>query len=579
MTTIIVVGDIDVSRLDEAGFTIRHASVEELPTAVEQSEPRLALVDVRLVPFAPDSPAWAALDGVVTVLVAEEPDGGTLSTADRSGVDAVLCGAPDVVSAGRISARFTPRPAPAPPDDDGAHLPSVVVAESPSMTRVFRIALLAAATDSSVVIRGETGVGKEVIARALHRFSPRRFAPFVAVNCAALSESLLQSELFGHEKGSFTGAAARHRGRFELADGGTLFLDEVGDVPPSVQVSLLRVLQEKEIERVGGTEPVEIDVRIIAATHRDLEEEVKRGRFRADLYYRLNVLSLHVPPLRERFADVISLWTHFIESGAEGAGRPVPQTSSAAERALLRHDWPGNVREIQNAAEHALTVSTNDRIMPADLPATISESQTDPQLRSLVGLTLQEVEREAILQTYEALGTVKATASALNISERKIHYRLKEYRDARTFASQTTRTTDIECSTLRVLLAEDDDDLRWTLADYLRGEGFEVLAVPDGRAILEQLGASMLLEQRTTLADIIVTDIRMPGLDGMQILESVRARGWTTPVVLMTAYADEGLEKRALELGADAFLSKPVDVEEFQTTLRNLVHVEREAVV
>ncbi len=569
---LIVVGDLDVGLLTSAGASIDRVTIAELEGAVQRTAARLVLIGQSDEDALNAMLQAASALPLVTVLAIGEPTGETLSLADRSGVDAVVCGRPDPVSVARIAASFSARPEQT-KGGGVSRLPPTVVSDSPAMVEVLRLALLAAPTESSVVIQGETGVGKEVVARTLHRFSPRRGAPFVAVNCAALSETLLHSELFGHEKGSFTGAAARHRGRFELADGGTLFLDEVGDLPASVQVSLLRVLQEKEFERVGGTEAVKVDVRVVAATHRDLEEEVRRGRFRADLYYRLNVLSLRVPPLRERFADVIALWVHFLKSGASEAGRAVPATSTAAERLLLRHDWPGNVREIHNAAQHALTMSTGDRIMPADLPSPIYESQPLEAIGRLTGLTLQEVERAAILQTYEALGTVKAAANALCISERKIHYRLKEYRHDHpidTFESETAGGTP---SSIRVLLAEDDDDLRWALTDFLREEGFEVVAVPDGRAVLERLGAAVLLERRNTPADIIVTDLRMPGLDGMQILESVRARGWSMPVVLMTAFADERLRKRALALGADAFLSKPVDVDTFQNTLRSLVEI------
>jgi DNA-binding NtrC family response regulator len=532
--------------------------------------PRLVLVDARL-----DEPErWIAAareqGATVVALVLTNPTGAMVSVADRSGADAVLVQPLDTVAMGRLISVFAASgvaPVPAP----SARLPETVVGESPAMTEVFRLAALAAPTDSSVVIHGETGTGKEVVARMLHRFSPRRDKPFVAVNCAALSETLLESELFGHERGSFTGAANRRKGRFELADGGTLFLDEVGDLPPSVQVSLLRVLQEHSFERVGGTESVGVDVRVIAATHRDLSEEVRRGRFRPDLFYRLQVLTLHVPPLRERRSDVLALWAHFLEAGAEEAGRPVPETSAPVERLLLRHDWPGNVREVSNAVQHVLTMSSAVRILPADLPPPLHADHPETEVGQLAGLTLHEVERLAILQTYEALRTVKATARALAISERKIHYRLKEYREELATYEVTQDGAETERSGgVRVLLAEDDDELRWALSDFLRSEGYDVIAVRDGRAVLERLGATMLLEGRDFPADIIVSDLRMPGLTGMQILENVRAQGWRTPVILMSAFGDEEVRKRATELGAKAFLPKPVDVALFQTLLRDI---------
>jgi DNA-binding NtrC family response regulator len=406
------------------------------------------------------------------------------------------------------------------------------------------------------------------VARALHRFSARRDGPFVAVNCAALPETLLESELFGHEKGAYTGAATQHKGRFELAHQGTLFLDEIGDLPLALQVKLLRVLQERSFERLGGTESISVDVRVIAATHKDLTEELEHDRFRADLFYRLSVLSIHVPPLRTRKSDVLGLWEHFVAEGTSREHRAPLKTSAAAQCVLLRHQWPGNIRELQNVAEHALTVALGDTIGTADLPEYLAEhsSRPDPR-RSLAGLTMKEVERLSILDTYEALGTVKASAEALGISERKIHYRLKEYRKGvrgtgrrRRKTRPSTQTPIAPRPTVRILLAEDDDEVRWALAEFLRTEGYEVVAVPDGKALLEHLGSAMLLEQRDAPPDIIITDVRMPGLTGMQLLESVRNRGWTTPVVLISAFGDDETRRKADGLGATAFLDKPIDV-------------------
>jgi DNA-binding NtrC family response regulator len=450
-------------------------------------------------------------------------------------------------------------------------LPPLVVGASTEMREVWRLAMQASQSTSSVVITGETGVGKEVVARALHRFSDRRGGPFVAVNCAALPETLLESELFGHEKGAFTGASARRKGRFELADGGTLFLDEIGDLPLSVQVSLLRVLQERLFERLGGTESISVDVRVIAATHRDLDDDVKTGRFRADLFYRLNVLSIRVPPLRERRPDVPGLWEYFVAEGAKREGRAVPGTSPLAVRLLLRHDWPGNVRELHNVAQHALAVTTDATIVPSSLPPQILDAPAvaGPKL-GLAGMTFKEIERAAILESYETFGTVKATAEALGISERKIHYRLKSYREEPSPEQAGASQTGV-----RVLLAEDDDELRWALTEFLQAEGYEVVSVRDGRSLLEQLGATLLLEDPSASADVIVSDIRMPGLTGMQVLERVRAHGWKTPVVLISAFGDEETRRAAQELGASAFVAKPIDAATFHMVIVGVVTPEQ----
>ncbi len=437
------------------------------------------------------------------------------------------------------------------------------------MREVWRLATIAARSDSSVVVRGETGVGKEMVARALHRLSPRKDGPFVAVNCAALSETLLESEMFGHEKGAFTGAAVQHKGRFELAHGGTLFLDEIGDLPLGLQVKLLRVLQERNFERVGGSHSIAVDVRVIAATHHDLPEAVARGRFRADLFYRLNVLSIQVPPLRERKADILALWQHLLAEAAAREGRAMPATSSSVERILLRHPWPGNVRELHNAALHAITVTSGERILPADLPDYLgARTSVSPPL-GLVGLRLEEIERLAILETYETVGTIQRTAEMLGISPRKIHYRLKEYKCDGWRPPQRARHEPVS-EKMRVLLAEDDDELRHALADVLRREGYEVVAVAHGRALLEQLGASLLLERRDAPADIIISDVRMPGLSGMQLLESVRGRGWRTPVVLISGVADDDTHRRAKALGAE-LLDKPIDVARLLSTIDGAV--------
>jgi DNA-binding NtrC family response regulator len=516
-----------------------------------------------------------AQHGCPCALLLPTSSGEAVTDALRCGADTVMEWPLDLVSLRRVLAQ---QDASWGSPEQTADLPSFVVGDSAQMREVWRRVFLLARNDGSILIQGETGTGKEVIAQALHRFSGRRFAPFVAVNCAALPETLLESELFGHEKGSFTGAASRHRGRFELADKGTLFLDEIGDLPLSLQVKLLRVLQQRTLERVGGSEGISIDVRVIAATHGDLEQQVQRGRFRADLFYRLSVLPISIPPLRQRKGDILSFWDSFLEEGAARDDRPVPRTRMAVQRILLRHDWRGNVRELQNVAQHALAIATNDQISPADLPVYLSKhANLPPAVPDLVGLTMKETERAAILQTYRALGTVDAAAEMLRISARKIHYRLKEYKQQQQLASTAalaTESADVEHPDasrpiIRVLLAEDDDELRWALEECLKREGYEVIAVPDGNSVLNHLGAALLLEQREDPPDVIITDLRLPGFTGMHLLEAIRSKGWTVPVVVISAFGDEGTRAHARQLGATAFLDKPIETDELKTVIQN----------
>ncbi len=307
-----------------------------------------------------------------------------------------------------------------------------IIGESPELQAVFDVVKRAAPTRATVLVLGESGTGKELIAQAIHEESTRRDKHFVKVNCAALSESLLESELFGHEKGSFTGASARREGRFELADGGTLFLDEIGDITPALQVKLLRALQQQEFERVGGTTTLKVDVRVVAATNKDLEAEVRAGHFREDLFYRLNVVSVTLPALRRRKADIPSLAAFFIEKYSVAHGKKISGLAPGTLNALLAHDWPGNVRELGNVIERAVVLARGEYLTSDDLPSTMRGPR--PQVRAdglIPGATLYEIEREAILRTLELVdGSTSRAAEMLRISVRKIQYRLKEYAEA-----------------------------------------------------------------------------------------------------------------------------------------------------
>jgi DNA-binding NtrC family response regulator len=307
-----------------------------------------------------------------------------------------------------------------------------ILGESPDMLRAFKAIRQVAPSNASVLLLGESGTGKELFAQALHQSGPRRSRPFIKVACASLPETLLESELFGHEKGSFTGAIATRAGRFEAADGGTLFLDEIGDISPTVQVKLLRFLEEREFERVGGNKTFKVDVRIVSATHRDLSRKVADGSFREDLYYRLNVVEIRIPPLRERTIDVPVLAQHFLKKFSILNGKEVRSLSDEAMALLLRQPWPGNVRQLENAIERAVVLAEDPVLTPSQFPTLGGRLETAESGHasgvSIPGSSLASIEREAILRTIESVdGSTSRAAKILAISPRKIQYKLKEY--------------------------------------------------------------------------------------------------------------------------------------------------------
>jgi DNA-binding NtrC family response regulator len=305
-----------------------------------------------------------------------------------------------------------------------------IVGNAAPMQAVFKIVSQIASSRASVLITGESGTGKELIAAALHERSPRAKGPFVKLHCAALAESLLESELFGHERGSFTGAQARRDGRFQQAHGGTLFLDEIGEVAPSVQVKLLRFLQEREFERVGGNETISVDVRVIAATNRDLKKRVAEGAFREDLFYRLNVINLEMPALRERASDVPLLAAHFLRKFAVENGKEIGGFATDALEVLAGYGWPGNVRELENVVERAVVMTQTSQISLVDLPQHLVPAKSRGGVQ-IPGATLVEIERYAITKTLEATGgSTSRAAEILQMSVRKIQYKLHEYESA-----------------------------------------------------------------------------------------------------------------------------------------------------
>ncbi len=299
-----------------------------------------------------------------------------------------------------------------------------ILGKNARMQEVFELISDIADTDSTVLIQGESGTGKELIARAIHFNSHRKNKPFIIANCSAYSQNLLESELFGHEKGSFTGAIRRKVGRFELADGGTIFLDEIGEVSPPTQILLLRVLQDHRFERVGGEETLEVDTRVIAATNKNLTEEMKKGTFREDLYYRLNVIPIFVPPLRERKDDIPLLASYFLQKFSRERGKEVTGFSPEVIEILLAHSWPGNVRELENVIDHAIIISKQDKVLPRDLPQFLSQRPLPAQEFT----TLEDYERDLILRTLQETNWNKYKASKkLNINRSTLYGKIKRY--------------------------------------------------------------------------------------------------------------------------------------------------------
>jgi len=307
-----------------------------------------------------------------------------------------------------------------------------IASTSHAMEEVMTLVGRVAASNATVLLRGESGTGKELIAKAIHYHSPRASRPLIKVNCAALPETLLESELFGHEKGAFTGAASRRIGRFEGADTGTLFLDEIGDIPPSVQVKLLRVLQEKEFERLGGNETIKVDVRLVAATNRDLEKAMKNGSFREDLYYRLNVVTVVLPPLRDRKEDIPALMEHFIKKYGKENSKNITGVTAETRDLLMRYSYPGNVRELENIIERAVVLAKGEIVTSADIPLHLKTTESEEKIcvakrDGSLTETLDTVERGIIMDALKSSGGVQTRAAdRLGISERVLRYKLKK---------------------------------------------------------------------------------------------------------------------------------------------------------
>ncbi len=309
---------------------------------------------------------------------------------------------------------------------------STIIGEHPKVKEVFRIISKIAPTSTTVLIYGESGTGKELVARAIHDRSPRKDNPFFAINCAAIPDTLMESELFGHEKGSFTGAGSREIGLFEAADSGTVFLDEIGEMSVSMQAKLLRAIQEKELRRVGGKVNIPIDVRLISATNRDLETEIKRGNFREDLYYRLNVIRINLPPLRERGSDIATLANFFVKKYSSAADIPLKGISKPALKILMNYSWPGNVRQLESIIERGVLMSESDLIQPEDLSAEIHEDAVQggklPFEFPAGGISMEDLERDLIIKAMDRAGwIISKAAPLLGMSYKTLQYRLEKF--------------------------------------------------------------------------------------------------------------------------------------------------------
>jgi DNA-binding NtrC family response regulator len=304
-----------------------------------------------------------------------------------------------------------------------------IIGKSQAMQKILQMIDQVAATRASVLITGESGVGKELVADALHELSNRRDKPYIKVHCAALTESLLESELFGHEKGAFTGAMSRKRGRFELAHTGTIFLDEIGEINQQVQIKILRVLQDRKFERVGGEETQEVDVRIISATNRDLKKEIEEGRFREDLFYRLNVVNIHVPPLRERKEDIALLASAFLREFSEENQKNIEGIDPKARLALFNYSWPGNIRELRNCIESAVVMAKGTILTTDDLPPSVVSGSENDYVKLNIGSSMEDAEREMIKATLRhENGNKSKTAEILGIGRKTLHRKIQEYK-------------------------------------------------------------------------------------------------------------------------------------------------------
>jgi two-component system response regulator HydG len=419
--------------LESDGHTVETASDgAKGVAALEAGFHDLVVMDIRM----PELDGVAALERMKSI----SPDTGVIMMTAYASVEtavrAMKLGAFDYVTkpidideVRSVIARFVDDSAPEPDEDAVDYEPSAeIIGASAAIRDVVEMARRVADSDATVLVLGESGTGKELVAHEVHRASPRARKPFVAVNCSAIPEGLLESELFGHEKGAFTGAGRQKRGRLELAASGTIFLDEIGDMSPQLQAKLLRFLQDHTFNRVGGSVEITVDVRVVAATNRDLEAAVADGSFREDLFFRLNVVTIEIPPLRERKEDIPLLVEHFLRLRAERGSKP-KKMSPRAMQAVMDHDWPGNVRELENAIHRAVVLSRGETVFPEHLPAKLRPVDAVDGESESAGRTIREMERDIIIKTLAQTGGNRThAAKILGISRRTLQNKIKEYR-------------------------------------------------------------------------------------------------------------------------------------------------------
>lgn len=551
-----------VADLESETCRVRHVrTLEEARTAIDDESVTVAIVDVEALDERTSSLTSLRERGAAaTILLVDDYTPATFERTVDLEADTYVRRGAGADSMLRLAEQETRGES-----DDGADEPlersGRIVGQSESIRRLCRLVARSAPSTAPTLITGESGVGKELVARGLHRLSPRRRRPFVAVNCGAIPKNLIESELFGHEEGAFTGASSSRQGRFEQADTGTLLLDEIGELPREMQVKLLRVVEEQSFERVGGSERISVDVRILSATNAPLSAEVESGTFRRDLYYRLNVLEIAVPPLRDRRSDVEPLWRYFVRRAAAREARRPPDTTVDVRRQLYRYDWPGNVRELSNVARHAVTMNPERQIRLAHLPKRFRD-RFDQQIREsshplrIPGMTLAELEQAAILRTSAWTDDVAETAEMLDISERKVYYKLKEYREENNPGADSEPR---DAQRHHLLIAEDDPELQSVLRVLLSDE-YRVTVVGTGRALVEEMTCQ--------LPDLVLTDLRMPGFDGIQVLREKHRAEWDVPIVLGTAYGSDEIKAQAEVLGASAVVDKPFEPERLRRELR-----------
>lgn len=502
-----------------------------------------------------------SLDGVPVVLIANETSQDVIDLAVKLNGARIVerNSAPEVLS--RIIEDLIAGGA-----TDLIHRSSVeLIGESPAVRNVRRSLANLAATPTTVLISGEPGSGKMLAAHILHRLSGASESDFRVVACSTHDERELEHQLFDTRSGLLSALSVEQRG--------TVVLDEVDTIPAPLQSRVIAALRQRGT--YYSSSPVGPRLLATTTTRPDgtttLDAATRDGTFSRDLYDRLTELRLEMPPLRERRIDIRLLWEHFL--GTQRTTTP---------RALMRlagHDWPGNIRELQNVARYAIQRAGAQRIEEGHLPPHLvpQHEPTRVPMARAPGMTLEELERSAILLTYQSLGeNAQATANALGISVRKVHYRLRRYREegwlggGGEVAPADTANDDPDRSALqgprRLLLAEDDDELRWSLTKLLEAEGFHVTALSSGTEVLEHLGGKMLFDENFSPPDVIVSDVRMPGVSGLSVLEGVRQRGWKTPVVLITAFGDEDVRAKAMRLDATV-LSKPIDLDRLQLVL------------